>query len=179
MLKKILLGLVVVVVIFVVVVATRPSDFRVERSATIAAPAAVVFEQVNTLQNWGSWDPWAKKDPNAKTTFDGPPAGVGATMAWDGNNEVGKGKMTVTESKPAERVVLRLDFEKPMKSTSDAEFTFKADGEKTTVTWAMSGKNNFIGRAFCMFLNMEKMVGGDFEKGLAEMKAVCEAAARK
>ena len=179
MLKKILIVVVAVIAIFVAVVATRPSEFHVSRSAAMGAAPAAVFAQVNDLPSWGVWDPWAKIDPNAKTTFDGPQTGVGAGMAWDGNAEVGKGKMTITESKPDERIALRLDFEKPMKSTCEAQFDFKADGDKTTVTWTMSGKNNFVGKAFSLFMDCDKMIGGDFEKGLAQLKAVVEKPAAK
>lgn len=176
MLKKILAGLAALVALFVIVVATRPSEFRVSRSTTIAAPPAVVFAQVNDLHQWGAWDPWAKIDPDAKTTFDGPSAGVGASMAWDGNKDVGKGRMTITESKPAEHIALRLDFEKPMKSTCDAKFTFKAEGGGTAVTWVMAGRNDFLGKAFSLFMDCDKLIGGDFEKGLAQLKSQAEAA---
>ena len=179
MLKKILFGLVAIIAVFVVIVSMRTADFCVSRSATLNAPAAAAFDQVNDFHKWGGWDPWAKLDPNAKSTFDGPPSGVGASMAWEGNNEVGKGKVTITESKPPERVSMRLEFEKPMKATNEAEFTFKADGSKTVVTWTMTGKNNFIGKAFGLFVDCDKMVGSQFEKGLASMKALAESAAKQ
>ena len=179
MFKKILAVIAVIVVAFVAFVATRPNEFHIARSLTMAAPPDVVFAQVNVLHNWGGWDPWAKLDPNSKSTFEGPSSGTGAVMAWDGNNEVGKGRVTVTDSKPGELVRMKLEFEKPMKATNIGEFTFKADGAKTTVTWAMSGENNFIAKAMCLFMNMDKMVGGQFEKGLAAMKSIVEAPAAK
>jgi len=174
MLKKILIGLAVVIFVFVVVVATRPSEYRVTRSITIAAPPATVFPHVNELKKWEPWSPWMKLDPNAKSTFEGPAAGQGAAMSWAGNNQVGEGKMTITESKPNERVQFHLEFYKPMAGTSEAEFTFKPESNQTVVTWSMNGKNNFIGKAMCMFMNMDKMVGGQFEKGLADLKARAE-----
>jgi len=174
MLKKILIGLAVVIVVFVIVVATRPSDYRVSRSATIAAPPAAVFPHVNELKKWDPWSPWMKLDPNAKSTFEGSAAGKGAAMSWAGNNEVGEGKMTITESKPNELVHFHLEFYKPMTGTSEAEFTFKPEGNGTTITWSMTGKNNFIAKAMCMFMDMDKMVGGQFEKGLASIKSIVE-----
>lgn len=179
--KKLLIALAVVaalIVVFVIVVAMQPSTFRISRSATMAAPAAAVFPHVNELKKWQPWSPWMKLDPNAKSTFEGPPAGLGSAMAWAGNNEVGEGKMTIIESKPNELVRFRLEFYKPMAGTSEAEFTFKPEGNKTTVTWSMSGTNNFVGRAMCMVMNMDKMVGGQFENGLASIKSLVETPAK-
>lgn len=180
-LKTVLVALAVLVVAFVVVVALQPSGFSVTRSASVAAPPAVVFEQVNDFHKWEAWSPWAKRDPAMKQSIDGPPAGAGAVYSWSGNKEVGEGRMTVTESRAPELVRIRLEFIKPFAGTSDTEFTFRPDGggQGTDVTWTMSGKNNFVGKAMCLFMDMDKMVGGDFEKGLAQMKAVAEAAARK
>lgn len=178
MLKKILIALVVIVIVFVVVVAMRPADFRITRTATIAAPPEVVFAQVNDLHKWDSWSPWAKLDPNMKQTHEGAAAGVGAIYSWDGNNDVGAGRMTITETRTNEAVLIKLEFFKPMAGVSDTEFTFKPEGNQTVVTWTMSGKNNFVSRAFCMFMNMDKMVGGDFEKGLASLKTIAEAAGK-
>ncbi|MDD2765415.1 MAG: SRPBCC family protein [Opitutaceae bacterium] len=174
-----LLVLAILVIVFVIVVALQPSDFRITRSATIAAPPAVVFAQVNDLHKFQTWSPWAKIDPAAKTTYEGPPAGSGAVFRWDGNGKVGVGTMTVTESRPAERVAFRLDFLRPFKGTNTAVFTFKPEGGKTAVTWTMTGKSTFIPRAICLFMSMDKMVGGQFEQGLASLKSIAEAAAGK
>ncbi len=178
MLKKILfrtaIVLAAVIAVLLAVIAMQPSEFRVTRSLTMSAPVTAVFPLVNELKKWEPWSPWARLDPNAKNSFDGPAAGVGSSMAWAGNNEVGEGKMTITESKPNELVRFRLDFYKPMAGTSDAEFTFKADGTSTTVTWTMNGKNDFIGRAVCLVMNMDTMIGGQFEKGLASIRAMVE-----
>jgi polyketide cyclase/dehydrase/lipid transport protein len=176
MLTKIVIGVVVVIGVFAVVVAMRPSDFRVERSAVVSAPAPVVFAQVNDLHNWDAWSPFAKLDPAAKQTFEGPRAGTGAAFAWAGNKQVGEGRMTITESRPNKLVRFRLDFLKPFAVTNTAEFTFTPQGDQTAVTWSMSGRQNFMAKAFCMFMSMDKMVGGEFEKGLAQMKSVAESA---
>lgn len=176
MLKKIMLVLAILLAGFAAYVALQPSDFRVTRSATIQAPAADVFAHVNDLHKWQDWSPWAKLDPAAKATFEGPPAGPGAVFKWDGNSQVGAGTMTVTESRPSELVRIKLDFVKPMPGTSTTEFTFRPQGNQTTVTWAMFGQNNFPSRAICMFMNQDKMVGGAFEQGLASMKAIVEGA---
>ena len=134
---------------------------------------------MNDLHTWQDFSPWAKLDPAAKVTFTGPQAGVGSAFTWAGNSEVGEGTMTITESRPAELVRFRLDFLKPMAGTSTADFTFKPTGNQTVVTWSMFGKNNFIGRAFCVFVDMDKMVGGQFEEGLAKLKTLSETAAKK
>jgi uncharacterized protein YndB with AHSA1/START domain len=178
MLKKILIGIAVIVGAFVVIVALQPSDFRIVRSSTIAAPPATVFAQVNDFHKWEAWSPWARLDPAAKSSFDGPAAGNGATFRWAGNEEVGEGSMTITESRPSDLIRIKLEFLKPFAATNTAEFTFKPEGEQTVVTWSMFGTNNFIAKAFCLFINMDKMVGGQFEKGLASMKSVAEAASK-
>ncbi|HEV3009571.1 MAG TPA: SRPBCC family protein [Burkholderiales bacterium] len=163
-----------VVVIFLVVVALQPSDFRVERSATMRAPAPAAFAQVNDLHNWRAWSPWEKIDPALKRSYEGPQAGTGATYAWQGNNDVGEGRMTITESRPGELVRMRLEFFKPFAATNTTEFTFKPSGDTTAVTWTMTGQNNFLSKAICLFVNMDSMVGGMFEQGLAQMKTVVE-----
>ena len=175
MLKIVLLSLAGLLVVFLVVVALQPGEFRIARSATLAAPAPTVFAQVNDLRAWQAWSPWAKMDPQAKITFAGPAIGEGSSYSWAGNNAVGAGTMTITESRPDERVRFRLDFEKPMKGTSTAEFTFApAPGGGTTVAWTMEGRNNFIGRAFCLFMNMDEMVGTQFEQGLENLRGIVE-----
>jgi uncharacterized protein YndB with AHSA1/START domain len=178
MLAKILIALAVVIVVFVIVVSLRPSDFRVARSATIAAPPAAVFEQVNDLKKWKSWSPWEKMDPAMKQTYEGPPSGAGASSSWVGNNQVGEGRMTITESRPNELVKFKLEFVKPFAATSTAEFTFEPEGNQTLVIWSMSGHNNFMGKAVSLFMDCDKMVGGNFEQGLAGMKSVVEGTAQ-
>ena len=170
----ILIFIAVAAVIFVIVVAMQPSDFRVTRTATTSAPAAAVFAQVNELQKWEAWSPWAKLDPDAKNSFEGPASGTGAIMHWAGNNKVGVGSMTITESRPDEFIQFKLEFLKPFKATNTAEFTFTSENDQTGVTWSMYGKNNFMGRAMGLIMNCDKMVGGQFEKGLAALKSVVE-----
>jgi hypothetical protein len=176
MLIKILIALATIFVVLAIIVALQPPTFRVERSATISAPREVVFSQVNDLHNWQTWSPWAKLDPEAKNIFEGPPAGTGAAFAWSGNKEVGEGRMTITESRPDELVRLRLDFVKPFAGTNTAEFTFIPEGNQTKVKWSMSGEQNFFFKAIGLFINCDKMLCGQFEKGLANLKSVTEAA---
>ena len=175
MFKFILIGLAVAVVLFLIVVAMQPSKFRIVRSATIAAPPEAVFEQVNNFRKWRPWSPWEKKDPALKRSYEGPAAGPGSVYSWVGNKEVGEGRMTLTESRPGEFVRIKLEFFKPFAATNATEFSFEPKGDQTVVTWAMNGKNNFACKAFCMFVDMDKMVGSDFEKGLAAIKAIAEA----
>jgi uncharacterized protein YndB with AHSA1/START domain len=179
MLKRILIGLVVLVVVFLIIVAMQPADFRVTRSVTVNAPPAIVFAQVNDFHKWDAWSPWAKLDPNAKTSFEGPAAGEGAVFRWAGNKEVGEGSMTITESHPTDLIRIKLEFLKPFKAINTSEFTFTPQGDQTRVTWSMFGKNNFIAKAISLFIDCDKMVGGMFEKGLAQMKTVTETAPRK
>ena len=179
MFKIILISLAVIVAIFLIVVALQPSHFRVVRSASISASPAAVFAQVNDFRNWQAWSPWAKKDPAAKNTFEGPSSGTGSVFAWAGNKEVGEGRMTILESRPSDLIRIKLDFLKPFESSATAEYTFKPEGDHTVMTWSMTGEKNFLSKAFCMFMNMDKMIGGDFEQGMAGIKAVTEGAAVK
>ena len=178
MFKKILvrslIALVVIIAVFVAVVATRPAQFRVERSTTVAASQADAFAQVDDFHKWEAWSPWLKVDPNATSSFEGPSEGKGAVFRWAGNDEVGEGSMTITESRPNDLVRIRLDFLKPFAGTSTAEFTFKPEGDQTKVTWSMFGENNFIAKAISLFIDCDKMIGDKFEEGLANMKSVLE-----
>ena len=178
MLTPILITIAVIIVVLTIVVALRPSEFHVTRSATMSAPPAVVFAPVNDFHKWEAWSPWAKIDLACKYTYAGSPAGCGAIFSWAGNKKVGEGRMTILESRPSELIRINLEFIKPFKATNTAEFSFKAEGGQTVVTWTMLGKNNFLFKAFSLFMDCDKMVGRDFEKGLAAMKSVAEAAAR-
>jgi len=179
MLVKILIGLAAVFVVFAIVVAMRPAEFRVARSTTVNAPPETVFPNVNELKKWEAWNPWGKIDPNMKLTYAGPASGVGASYSWAGNSEVGEGKATITEVRANELVQLKLEFYKPMAGESVAEFTFKPKGNQTEVTWTMSGHKNFMSKAFGLLMSMDKMIGGDFEKGLAQLKSVVESASKQ
>lgn len=172
---KILFVLVVLVVGLAVYVATRPAEFRVVRTATVSAPAPAVFALVNDFHNWAAWSPWAKLDPAMKQSYEGAAAGTGAVYTWAGNREVGEGRMTMTESRPPDLIRIKLEFLKPFAATNTAEFAFRAEGDRTTVTWSMDGRKNFVTKAMGLVMSMDRMVGGQFEKGLAEMKRVAEA----
>ncbi|ATC65675.1 polyketide cyclase [Nibricoccus aquaticus] len=174
MFKKILICLAVIIVIFVVVVALQPSEFRIERSVVISAPAAEVFPHTNDLRKMQEWSPWKKMDPNATYTFAELSAGVGATMSWAGNSQAGEGRQTITESRVNEYVGIRLEFLKPFESVCATAFTLKPEGNQTTVTWSMSGENGFISKAFCLVMSQDKMIGEPFEEGLASLKALVE-----
>lgn len=172
MIKKILIVFAILITILLIAILMQPSEFTITRSTTIEAPIKNVFDQVNNLENWNTWSPWSKLDPKAKTNFFGPKEGKGAGFDWDGNNDVGKGKMTITESNANEKVQFDLDFEKPFSAHNITIFTFKESDNKTIVNWTMSGKNNFMGKAISLFINCDKMVGDQFEKGFDNLKSV-------
>ena len=178
MVKKLLFAVVAAIVVFALFVATRPAAYRVSRSTTIAAPPPIVYAQVADFHRWDAWSPWAKLDPSMKTTFAGPVAAPGSSYAWTGNDKVGEGRMTIVEAKPGERVGIRLEFIKPFAATSSTEFAFVPTGGATQTTWTMQGRNNFAGKLFSVFTDMDKMIGKDFEKGLAQLKTVAENEAR-
>lgn len=157
---------------FLLYAALQPSAFAITRSARIAASPQTVFDHVDDLHKWQAWSPWARLDPNAKGTFEGADRGVGSSFAWDGNKSVGSGKMTILESRPAEFVRMRLDFYKPMQVTNSAQFTFKPAGSDTDMTWTMTGNNSFMGRLMCAVMDMDKMVGGQFEQGLRNLNEI-------
>jgi len=171
MLTKILIALAVIVIGFVLIVATRPSEYRVARTVTISAPAPAVFAQVNDFHKWNAW---TKMDPSMKQTYEGAPTGVGAIYMWTGNRQVGEGRMTLTESRPSELIRVNLEFLKPFAATSTAEFTFRPDGQRTAVTWSMVGHLNFVTKVVHLFVGMDRLIGANFEKGLADMKSVAE-----
>ena len=176
MLEKIGIAVLVVIVAVLGIVAIQPSAYKVVRTAQIAAPPAEVHALINDFHKWEGWSPWAKLDPNMKTTYSGSPAGTGASYHWvSADDNVGEGRMTITQSVPAEKVVINLEFIKPFASTSLTEFTVAPAPGGSTVQWAMSGENDFVSKGFMLAMGgMDKVVGGDFEKGLAQMKALAE-----
>jgi len=174
MLKKLLILLVLLVAGFVAYVAMQPSEFRVERTVTIAAPPAAVFAHVEDLHKWEAWSPWAKLDPKAKMAYEGTPAGKGATFTWSGNDEVGEGRMTIVESQTPDLVDIKVDFTKPFEGTNSSTFNFKPAGDGTAVTWTISGHQNFIAKAMCIVFNGKKMIGDQLDQGLTQLKAVAE-----
>jgi hypothetical protein len=175
MLSYILVTIVIVLIAFLVVASRQPDTFRVERAVIILAPPATVFAEVDDLHNWPKWSPWQELDPNMTQTYSGPEAGAGASMAWSGNSKAGQGRMTIVESHPNDLVRIRLEFIKPFSVTNASEFTFSPGGSQTVVTWTMTGQNNLMFKSMHMVMNMDKMLGGDFERGLAKLKAVSEA----
>lgn len=170
----ILLALAIVVILLIVFVAGQPDEFKLVRVANISAPREKIFPHVNDLRAWEAWSPWAKLDPNAKNSFEGPASGVGTAMSWSGNKKVGEGRMTITASQANELIGFRLDFVRPFKATNTAEFAFRAEGNQTRVTWSMAGKSNFFFKIFGLLMNCEQMAGKDFERGLVNLKAVVE-----
>ncbi len=175
MFVPVLIAVVAIIVILLVVIALRKPTFRYERSITINAPAAAAFALVNDFHKWEAWSPWEKVDPNTKRTITGAQSGVGAKYAWEGNKNVGSGHMEILESKPNELIKIDLVFLKPMPGHNTTEFTFKQEGNNVIVTQAMYGCNSFMGKVFGLFMNMDKMIGGQFEKGLADIKRLAEA----
>ena len=179
MLRKVIISLAALIVIVAGIIATRASTFRVERTTRIDAPPDVVFALVNDLHAWDRWSPWAHLDPSMKVTYGGAPAGTGATYHWIGNDKVGEGDLRITESKSPQLVVLRLEFIKPMASVNRTDFTFKPDGTGTKVDWVLTGPLDFMGKGMDLFVGMDRMIGPDFEKGLASMRREAEADAKK
>lgn len=179
MFKKALLILAALVVLLLVAIAARPGHFTISRSAEFAAPPAAAFAQVQDFKAWAAWSPWDKLDPAMQRTYGAPSAGVGATYAWKGNDQVGEGKMTITEARAPEFLALDLEFLAPFPAKNRTEFTFEKAGEGTKVTWTMKGENGFVAKAFGMVMSMDQLVGRDFEQGLAAMKVAAEAQARQ
>lgn len=171
-----IIGVVVAVLItgVLVLAAMKPDTFRVERTASIKAPPAKVFLLINDFKQWGAWSPWEKKDPAMKRTFSATTSGKGAAYAWDGNKDVGQGSMEIAESVPPSRVVIKLDFVKPFEAHNTVEFTLVPRGGTTDVRWAMQGPTPYFAKIIHVFIDMDKMVGSDFEAGLAAMKATAE-----
>ena len=174
-----LLTIVGVLVLLIVVVlgaaSTRPDSFRIQRSASVSAGAAKIHPLIQDFHNWGSWSPWEKLDPDLKRAYSGPASGKGAIYEWQGNPKVGSGRMEVLEVTSPSRVLIKLDFLKPFEAHNQAEFTLAEGPGSTTVTWAMTGPQPFPMKVMGLFMSMDSMVGKDFEKGLASMKAVAEA----
>ena len=169
MLKKILIALAAIAVVFVGYVACSHRN-SASCGPPLSAPTPDVFAQVNNFHHWQAWSPWAKLDPAAKATFGGPPAGPGALLMWAGNDKVGEGRMTLTESHPSDLVKIKVEFVKPFEGTNTTEFTFKPQGDQTAVTWSMAGRNNFVAKALCLFMNMDRMIGRNGKRpGAAEI----------
>lgn len=175
---KIVIGIAAALIVAVSAVlayaATRPDTFRVQRTANIKASPDKIFPLINDLRGWTAWSPYEHKDPAMKRTYDGPPAGRGAVYAWDGDKNVGQGRMEIVEASSPSRIVIKLDFLRPFEAHNTATFTMLPGGETTTVTWAMDGPALFIGKVMGVFVDMDKMIGSDFEAGLANLKTLAE-----
>jgi uncharacterized protein YndB with AHSA1/START domain len=170
------IGIIVAVLVAGVLIfaATKPDTFRVQRAASIKAPPEKVFALINDFKRWDAWSPWEKKDPAMKRTFGATTSGKGATYAWEGNREVGQGRMEIAESVPPSKVTLKLDFLKPFEAHNIVEFTLEPKGDSTNVTWAMQGDTPYFAKIIHVFIDMDSMVGKDFETGLANLKAAAE-----
>lgn len=172
--RMVLAGLAVLAILLLIAVALQPEDMRIERSTTIAAAPATVFPHLNELRKWDAWSPWAKIDPNVKMAYDGPPEGIGAISSWAGNSQVGEGRMTIVESQPNQSVKLRLDFIRPIGSTSTAEFVLVPAENRTQVTWKMDGPRPLMTKFVGLFMDIDKLLAEQFDDGLAKLKVVCE-----
>lgn len=174
MLSGIVIAVVVVIAAVLIVAAIRPGAFEVKRSIAINASPERVFPLIDDFNDWRTWSPYETKDPDMQRAFSGSPSGKGAVYAWDGNNQVGKGSIEIVESVPPSRITIKLDMLKPIEGHNIVNFTLQPQGSGTQVTWAMRGSYSFISRLIGLFMNMDRMIGGDFETGLASLKAVAE-----
>jgi hypothetical protein len=174
MLKKIAIGILAVVVIILGLAMAQPNSFSVSRSIVIKAPAEKIYPLISDFHQWGGWSPWEHLDPNMKRTFTGAASGAGAVYSWEGNDAVGAGRMEITGAQAPSKVDIKLDFLKPIASQNSTVFELKAEGDATRVVWTMSGPSSFMTKLMGVFLSMDKMIGPDFEKGLASMKAAAE-----
>lgn len=177
--KKVLIALAVLFVGFLGFVASRPGQFSLTRGTTIAARPELVYAELADFHRWGAWSPWDKLDPTMKREFSGPASGVGAKYVWIGNDEVGKGSMEIVRADAPTSLSIDLRFIEPFEQQNDTVFAIAAKDGGSEVRWTMSGANNFMSKAFGVFVDVDAMVGADFEKGLASLKAVAEAAEKK
>ncbi len=172
MLVYIAVAVAIIIVVFLIIVAIRPAAFRIARSREIPAPADAIFPLINNLRQWSRWSPFEKLDPAMKKTFDGPDAGAGSDYRWVGNGKAGAGQMTIVESKMNELVAMTLEFTRPFKCHNQVQFVLAPSVKGTSVSWIMEGRNNFMAKAFSLLMNIDKMVGKDFEQGLENLEAV-------
>jgi uncharacterized protein YndB with AHSA1/START domain len=172
--KKIAIAVVVLLAALLIYAATQPDTFRIQRATSIKAPPEKIFAVLNDFMRWEAWSPWEKKDPAMKRTFSAVTSGKGAVYAWEGNSDVGQGRMEIAESVAPSKVAIKLDFVKPFETHNMVEFTLEPKGDSTNVTWAMQGPMPYISKLITVFVNMDSMVGKDFEAGLANLKAVAE-----
>lgn len=174
MLKVIAIIVVIVIAAALVFAAMQPDNFRIQRSVTIKAPPEKVFALINDFHRWEAWSPWEKIDPAVKRSYTGAESGKGAVYTWDGNNEVGQGRMEIIESTPSSKLLLKIDFLKPFAASNMVEFALVPQADTVTITQAMYGPSPFISKLMGLFFSMEKMVGSKYEEGLATLKAIAE-----
>lgn len=174
MVKKILIGLLVVVVGILVAGAFQPSDYTVVRQVTISAPAEKIFPYLNNVKMAEMWGPWSEVDPKAQMVHSGPAEGVGATTSWASEGQLGTGSATIVDVIPNQRVGVKLEYTKPMTMVQDSEYLISVSGDQSTVSWKVTGQKNYISRVMCLFMDMDKMVGSMFEKGLTNLKTLVE-----
>ena len=174
MLKTITVVIVALIAAVLIYAATKPDTFKVERSTSINAPPEKIFPLINDYHNWSTWSPYEKLDPEMKRTYAGAASGKGAVYEWQGNNKAGAGRMEIADSSPPSKITINLDFTKPLETHNVVDFTLQPQGGSTNVTWAMHGPAPFISKLMQVFFSMDKMIGKDFETGLANLKAVAE-----
>src|SRR4051812_31127190 len=166
--------LAVAIAAILILASTKPDTFSIERSAVINAPAERIFSVLNDFHQWGGWSPWENKDPDMKRTYGGPERGRGAVYGWEGDKNVGTGRMEILEANTPSKLVIKLDFFKPFEAHNTAEFTMLPQGNVTNVHWVMHGPATFMSKVMTVFVNFDKMVGKDFEQGLANLKKLTE-----
>ncbi|TMJ58830.1 MAG: polyketide cyclase [Alphaproteobacteria bacterium] len=164
----------IAIAIVLILAATKPDTFSVRRVTTVRAPPEKIFPLINDFHQWGTWSPWEDKDPAMKRTYSGAGTGKGAVYAWDGNKNVGTGRMEILEVSAPSKIVIKLDFFKPFEAHNTAEFTMLPQGDATSLTWLMHGPAPFMSKVMQVFMNMDKMIGKDFEAGLAKLKKLTE-----
>ncbi|CAL4865791.1 hypothetical protein MMA231_00027 [Asticcacaulis sp. MM231] len=181
MMALIIILIVAALVTFLLVVVSKPNNFRMQRSLTINAPAEVIYAQINDFHKWQAWSPWEQLDPDLTRTYSGAPSGIGAVYDWTGNGKAGQGRMSIREATPGHRLLIHLDFIKPFPATNSAEFLLQpasgSDGNSTVVTWAMFGPSPFMSKLMGSLMKMDDLIGKDFERGLANLKTLSEKAA--
>ena len=170
--------LAIAIAIVLILAATKPDTFSVQRAAVVRAPAEKVFPLINDFHRWATWSPWENKDPAMKRTYSGAESGRGAVYAWDGNKNVGSGRMEILDASSPSKIVIKLDFFKPFEGHNAAEFTMLPQGDgssaTTNVIWLMHGPAPFISKVMQVFMNIDSMIGKDFEIGLANLKMLTE-----
>ena len=174
MVKIVVVGVVVLIAAVLGLAATKPDTFRIQRAASIKAPPEEIFALINDFRSWGSWSPWEKKDLGMKRALSAAASGKGAVYEWEGNKNVGQGRMEITESVPPSKLTIALDFVKPFQAHNIVEFRLEPNGDSTHVTWAMQGHTPYFAKIIHVFVNMDRMVGKDFEAGLASLKTIAE-----